>query len=247
MPTRPRCWICAGEFAEPFPTAGDMTHITCTTCGEYVITGSLLASPFPLPDSERYRFSFWSKRRQLEGRSPVSLTVNSVAAILEELPNPSNHEKADILLVSLTLLYPEPGKYFKLDNWRNRSLACARNDSEFEYFVRRLTDFGPTGHLDMPTRQRKGHPLRPPSVQPHIMGQRGRSRRATLLSNRGNNLSRFLSRPPPQPHVRINHVVDGFALLCHVASLTGGGFRGEADIGCVHLYTRRGTVSDLRG
>src|ERR1039457_6356030 len=99
----------------------------------------------------------------------------------------------------------------------------------------------------MPTRQRKGHPLRPPSVQPHIMGQRGRSRRATLLSNRGNNLSRFLSRPPPQPHVRINHVVDGFALLCHVASLTGGGFRGEADIGCVHLYTRRGTVSDLRG
>jgi nucleoside 2-deoxyribosyltransferase len=140
MPTRPRCWICAGEFAEPFPTAGDMTHITCTTCGEYVITGSLLASPFPLPDSERCRFSFWSKRRQLEGRSPVSLTVNSVAAILEELPNPSNHEKADILLVSLTLLYPEPGKYFKLDNWRNRSLACARNDSEFEYFVRRLTD-----------------------------------------------------------------------------------------------------------
>jgi hypothetical protein len=30
----------------------------------------------------------------------------------------ATHEKADILLVSLSLLHPEPGKHFKLDNFR---------------------------------------------------------------------------------------------------------------------------------
>jgi hypothetical protein len=140
-----RCWICGGTFAEPFPTAGDLTHVDCRTCGEYLITGSLLASAFPLPDSERYRFSFWSKRRQLEGRSPVPLSGNAIEAILAQLPNPATHEKADILLVSLTLLHPEPGKYFKLDNLRERSLACARNDTEFQYFVSCLTKRGDLG------------------------------------------------------------------------------------------------------
>ena len=115
-----------------------MTEVNCTTCGEYLITGSLLASSFPLPENERYRFSFWSKRRKLEGRSPVPLSDNTIASIVAQLPNPATHEKADILLMSLTLLHAEPGKHLKLDNLRERSLACARNDSEFQYFVRSL-------------------------------------------------------------------------------------------------------------
>ena len=142
MIARTFCWICAGEFPAPFPTAGDITRVDCRTCGDYLITGSLLASPFPLPENERYRFSFWSKRRQLESRSPVPLSGSTIDAILAQLPKPETHEKTDILLVSLTLLHPEPGKYFKLDELRERSLACARNDSEFQYFVRCLIKRG---------------------------------------------------------------------------------------------------------
>ena len=97
-----RCWVCAGTFAEPFPTAGELTHVDCRTCGEYFITGSLLASAFPLPDSERYRFSFWSKRRQLEGMAPITLSGNTIDAIVTQLPNPATHEKADTLLMSLS-------------------------------------------------------------------------------------------------------------------------------------------------
>lgn len=151
---RRRCWICAGTFAEPFPSAGDLTEVDCRTCGAYVITGSLLALPFPLPDSERYRFSFWSKRRQLEGSAPVPLSSHTIDAIIAQLPNPATHEKADILLVSLTLLHPEPGKCFKIDGFRECSLACARNETELEYFVRCLVNGG-----DLVVRQPHGYEM----------------------------------------------------------------------------------------
>jgi hypothetical protein len=134
------CWVCGGTFAEPFPSAGDIVEVDCRTCGQYVVTKSLLASEFPLANSERYRFSFWLKRRQLEGRPPAPLAANHMASIIAQLPNPATHEKADILLVSLTLLHPEPGKFFKVDYLRERSLACARDDTECNYFIRSLLD-----------------------------------------------------------------------------------------------------------
>jgi len=119
-----------------------MTHIDCATCGEYVITGSLLSRSLPLPDNERYRFSFWNKRRKLEGRPPTPLSGSTIDAILAQLPTPATHEKPDILLVSLTLAHPQPGQWFKLDGYRERSLACAKDDSELEYFTQCLIDSG---------------------------------------------------------------------------------------------------------
>jgi hypothetical protein len=91
-----------------------------------------------MPESERYRFSFWSKRRTLEGYSPVLLSDDTVEAIVANLPSPATHEKPDILLVSLALLHPEPGNHFKLDTLRERSLACARDPTEIGYFLKCL-------------------------------------------------------------------------------------------------------------
>jgi hypothetical protein len=122
------CWICRGQFAGPFPKKGDGVVIDCCNCGDYTISNSLRDSTFPLPDSERHRLSFWSKQRQLEGREPASLTVHTIDAIIAQLPNPPTHVKADILLRSLTLLYPKPGTSFKIDSYRSYSLAAARDE-----------------------------------------------------------------------------------------------------------------------
>ena len=129
------CWICAGEFAQPFPIVRDLTQVDCKTCGEYTITGSLKASRFPLPDSERFRFSYWCKQRQLEGRPPPPLSSHTIDGILAQLPNPPTHTKPDLLLRSLTLLHPEPGAGFKIDGYREKSLACAREERDLEFFL----------------------------------------------------------------------------------------------------------------
>jgi hypothetical protein len=140
MSNRPFCWICAGEFAQPWPTSDDLTTVDCATCGKYQITGSLLASQFPLPDSDRHRLSFWSKRRQLEGRDPPLLSEHSIGAINAQLPNPPTHEKPDVLLVSLTLKNPTPGQHIELDKWRERSLACAHDEEEMSFFLECLKE-----------------------------------------------------------------------------------------------------------
>jgi len=142
MSDRPFCWICAGEFADPWPGSGDRISVDCKTCGKYQITGSLLASRFPLPESERYRMSFWCKRRQLEGREPPPLSTHTIAGVVAQLPNPATHEKLDVLLMSLTLRNPTAGELFQLDHWRERSLACAREESELRYFLECLRDRG---------------------------------------------------------------------------------------------------------
>jgi hypothetical protein len=135
MQGRPFCWICGGEFADPWTRSGDVISVDCTTCGIYAISGSLLASNFPLPDLERYRMSFWCKRRQLEGREPPLLSEHTIAPIVAQLPNPPTHQKPDLLLVSLTLRSPVPGQYIKIDEWRERSLACARDQGELNFFL----------------------------------------------------------------------------------------------------------------
>jgi nucleoside 2-deoxyribosyltransferase len=133
------CWICQGEFAQPFPRTNGTIRVDCSTCGNYEVSESLRASNFPLPDGERYRFSYWCKQRELEGRDPPSLTAHTIAAIVSELPSPPTHAKADILLRSLTLLYPEPGKSFKLDSFRQYPLAAARGERELLFHIERLS------------------------------------------------------------------------------------------------------------
>lgn len=82
------CWICQGRFGEDMPAEGDSYRISCTTCGTYLISASLHASAFPLADSERYRFSYWCKQRELDGREPPVITLNTVSSSVAQLENP---------------------------------------------------------------------------------------------------------------------------------------------------------------
>lgn len=76
------CWICRGEFAIPFRDEGDTIFVDCCNCGDYKMSKSLRASRFTLPDSERYRFSFWGKQRQLEKCEPPLLNSYTIEDIV---------------------------------------------------------------------------------------------------------------------------------------------------------------------
>lgn len=180
MPHQNICWICAGEFAEPWPRSGDLVHVSCTTCGRYDITGSLIASAYPLPESERYRMSFWCKRRQLEGREPPLLSSHAIAAVVAQLPNPATHEKPDLLLASLTLRSPRPGEYIRIDDWRERSLACARDQSELNFFIRCLLE-------------RQEVSLCPPGIEGIVITGRGWERAAQLLDRPETSKAAFVA------------------------------------------------------
>jgi nucleoside 2-deoxyribosyltransferase len=86
--------------------------------------------------------SFWCKRRTLENREPPLLSGHTISAIVAQLPNPMPHEKPDLLLVSLTLRNPVPGQYIKLDQGRECSLACVREEAELLFFLKCLRDRG---------------------------------------------------------------------------------------------------------
>lgn len=136
------CWICGGKFAQPWPTGGDTVAVDCGACGPYQISLSKYFSQFPLPDSERYRLSYWNKQRQLEGRDPVRIDSATVDSILAALPNPATHTKPDLLLLSLARRFPRPGERFEIDGDRQYSLACARNREELAYFLLGLVERG---------------------------------------------------------------------------------------------------------
>lgn len=136
------CWICAGEFAQPWPREGEWIVLDCRACGEYRISGTLYATAFPLPDSERYRVSFRLKRATLEGRRPPDLTAHTFPALIAALPTLRTHEKAGLLIVSLALAHPDPGKYIRFDEVRDYSLAGAKNSDEARFFVGALVKNG---------------------------------------------------------------------------------------------------------
>jgi hypothetical protein len=127
------CWICAGEFAEDNRRDAGNWLIDCATCGRYKISDSLHASAFVLPESERYRLSWWCKQHVLDGRQPPHLTEYSINEITSALPKPDPSERADILLSSVAKLYPRAGSYFQLDITREYSLACATDGAELQF------------------------------------------------------------------------------------------------------------------
>ncbi|HWG75494.1 MAG TPA: hypothetical protein VN660_01735 [Steroidobacteraceae bacterium] len=133
------CWVCGGEFPEPFPHGSESVRLDCTTCGVYTISMSQYFSSFP-PEVARHRLSYWTKQHQLEGRKPPHLTSHSLPAIIAVLPDPRTHQKPDLLLLSLARLHPEPGRPFAIDAWRERSLACALDEQEMRYYLGCLSD-----------------------------------------------------------------------------------------------------------
>jgi hypothetical protein len=131
------CWICAGDLAGDKPSDG---VIDCTTCGRYKISPSQAASTFPLPESERYRFSHWGKLQTLDGREPPLIDSANIKDIVANLPSPDPSDRADIFISSLAKLHPFPGADFRIDPDREKSLACARDRAEVSFHLAALQD-----------------------------------------------------------------------------------------------------------
>jgi hypothetical protein len=93
--------------------------------------------------SERYRFSYWCKQRELDGREPAVITSNTVGAVIAQLEDPRPSSKGDLLLVSLSKLHPVAGTDIPpLDVFRHYSLACCRDGRELSYFYSALANRG---------------------------------------------------------------------------------------------------------
>jgi nucleoside 2-deoxyribosyltransferase len=74
----------------------------------------------------------------LDGRDPVTLDAHSIEAVISGLPVYATHQKPDILLVSLSKKYPRPGTYFKIDSFREYTLACASGMDDVGFFQKAL-------------------------------------------------------------------------------------------------------------
>jgi len=139
--TTRECWICQGKFGEDMPAVGDSYRISCTTCGIFLISASLHASAFPTADSERYRFSYWCKQRELDGREPPVLTSDTLPSVLAQITDRRPSSKADLLLASLSKIYPIAGQEMRpLDVFREYSLACAHDGRELSFFFTALAE-----------------------------------------------------------------------------------------------------------
>jgi hypothetical protein len=143
------CWVCGGEFADPWPHGGDWIRVDCNACGKYDITQTLYFSAFPPGDSERYRVSFHLLQRTLNGGQPPGLTSELFPQFYAQIPPPPpTHEKVGILLLSLARLNQNAGDRITFDSFRQYSLACARNMGEVEFFVQGLKDAGYIKSID---------------------------------------------------------------------------------------------------
>jgi hypothetical protein len=152
---RVSCWIC-GQGNVVRTKQNDRQRLDCPRCGPYGITGSLYASQFPVPATDRYRLSFWCRQRQLDHRSPPELSVQSIAAIITALPNPAVSEKTDLLLISLSKMYPKPGAELPYDSATGYPLACAEDAAEANFYFSALQE---KGHLQL---------FRPSNITPRI-------------------------------------------------------------------------------
>jgi nucleoside 2-deoxyribosyltransferase len=143
------CWVCGGEFAEPWPHGGEWIRVDCNACGKYDITQTLYFSQFPPGDSERYRVSFHLLQRTLNGGEPPGLTSDLFPQFYAQIPPaPPTHEKVGILLLSLARLNQTAGGRIVFDSYRQYSLACARDMGEVEFFIQGLKDAGYIKSID---------------------------------------------------------------------------------------------------
>ena len=136
------CWICGKNAVKNRDGLRDGHIINCSVCGTYKTTGTLEASNSEtwLPPSERYRLSFVLRQRSLDKREPMLLDTNSIGDIVQVLPLPKPHTKANLLLLSFSKMFPTPGRPIKLDFGEDYPLACSIDGAELKYHFRALKE-----------------------------------------------------------------------------------------------------------
>lgn len=119
---------------------GDKVAYDCSQCGRYTITRT--AKAIAESNDKSAQLSGWLRERNLLGIEIPTLTSTFWEEVLNTLPTYSPLEKQNKLLKAIELLTEYPGKEVVLFPEFDASLAWAKNEKEFEYYLKSLLDRG---------------------------------------------------------------------------------------------------------
>lgn len=119
---------------------GDKVTYDCKRCGRYTL--SRTAEAIVRRENKSAELSGWLRERNILGIDIPMLKSELMEEVISALPNYGPLEKQNKLLKAIELLTDYPGKEVVLIPEYEVSLAWAKNEKEFAYYVKSLMDRG---------------------------------------------------------------------------------------------------------
>jgi nucleoside 2-deoxyribosyltransferase len=119
---------------------GDKVRFDCERCGQFEI--SRTAESIAKNNQKDKAISAWLRERNLLGVEIPLLTTNFISEIFKNIPKFTPLEKQEKLLKAISILSDYPGKPISLSPVSDASLAWAKNQTEFKYYLDSLIERG---------------------------------------------------------------------------------------------------------
>lgn len=144
------CPVCKSPLKEvrPNPEGRDATYYSCPQCGEFVLSGSLIAT---LPNTLQKHKDAAAKishalRTMQQMNKGVELHTNTVDEVLRR-PLPRPREQADLLIRWIAENVAGPGKTISIEPSTHMSIVGAKSPEGLELILHHLFEIGLlTGH-----------------------------------------------------------------------------------------------------
>lgn len=145
------CPVCNTQLKEfkPKPTGRDASFFSCSLCGDFVLSGTLISTlpnMLAIEKDTAAKISYALRTMQQVNKG-AELYASTVEAILKQ-PLPRPHEQADLLIRWLAENVPGPGETVYVEPSTHRSIIGAKTPDGFAFVLRHLFDVGLiTGNL----------------------------------------------------------------------------------------------------
>ena len=139
------CPVCGSALAAPSSNAGnrDARRFSCPRCGNFVLSGTLVATLPHLLSTEheaRAKLSH-SLRRAQESNSEAEFTTSTIAEVMKR-PLPRPQEQADLLIRWLAQHLPGPGELVELSPQTHGGIIGSKSDGGFALILDHLFSSG---------------------------------------------------------------------------------------------------------
>lgn len=147
-----RCPVCQLDDQQVLAEEdrGEKVTYECSRCGTYTITRS--ANGIPEKEGKAAELSAWLRERNLLGVEIPLLHTIFLKELIKTLPVYTVSEKRKKLLKALERKTDYPGREVILIPERDLSLAWARNETEFKYYIKSLMEQGLVDIIDPKVR-----------------------------------------------------------------------------------------------
>jgi len=136
------CPICNSPLANSSSIVGDISPYSCSLCGDYVLSGTLvytLQDYFDKDKDAEFKIKHFLAKRRKE--KSVTLNTYVVEKILEQsLPRPREH--ADLLIRWIGENIPGPGETFWVEPRTHMGIIGAKTPAGFEMVILYLFETG---------------------------------------------------------------------------------------------------------